>query len=548
MIRFHDNTIITKFVKNLIATTNIPTVDTWRSGDKVYSGCVYIADGYIVRAKITGYPKSIYDSDSNGNPYFYISDPYVFGKRYNCVTSPYISNINGYDSETHYYLGQYLRLLRDNKGVDLMPFYNCVNGRYISSHHIENGDLIIGNDLGSKVLSVPVRFNKVYTIAVDSQLPVQMICAIETPNGLKEIGTDSEKSYDIKTTYAKKIDAQFIKPFLYDKLLKFDAGQLIRNGSPLYQYNNYLRLLIQVPISDNSSVVVLEGDYTQTNPMYINGGYSYSEDIEKYTSGANFAINGLWSFSQVTSAIMENFYNKPFDIIQTGLYFSTKQTGGSWTDPDIFIWNDIRFTYDGKNTFIAYFRVNDSVRGTQSWYKVCQSTIDSGNWDTDINGRGDASIINTGSTYRNVESKFLSVLCTLATNSTQVQVNNPSTTEEKTNIIDNRTISQLGLLYLNDSHTYAFSDRLIEYLLENVITQNDEISQDIVRVQNYITSNKNYNKNGSVYGGVYSKGIWDDKMQKYLLDLALTSNKMKYPKKVDINGYVDKDVEYLVSD
>jgi len=36
---------------------------------------------------------------------------------------------------------------------------------------------------------------------------------------------------------------------------------------------------------------------------------------------------------------------------------------------------------------------------------------------------------------------------------------------------------------LNDKVSYPFADRLIEYLLENVINNRDEIGEDIVRIR-----------------------------------------------------------------
>ena len=46
-------------------------------------------------------------------------------------------------------------------------------------------------------------------------------------------------------------------------------------------------------------------------------------------------------------------------------------------------------------------------------------------------------------------------------------------------------ISELSLARFNDQITYAFSDRLIEYLLLNAITGEDEFSEDIIRVQQW---------------------------------------------------------------
>jgi hypothetical protein len=54
--------------------------------------------------------------------------PYVFGQEYFNITGNYKSDLLGYDATTHFYLGQYLRMMRDIYDLDLMPFYNCYSG------------------------------------------------------------------------------------------------------------------------------------------------------------------------------------------------------------------------------------------------------------------------------------------------------------------------------------------------------------------------------------------------------------------------------------
>ena len=53
-----------------------------------------------------------------------IISPYVHNNYNKCFNSTYTSYISGYDSETHKYLGNYLRMIRDITNVDLMQYYN----------------------------------------------------------------------------------------------------------------------------------------------------------------------------------------------------------------------------------------------------------------------------------------------------------------------------------------------------------------------------------------------------------------------------------------
>lgn len=110
---------------------------------------------------------------------------------------------------------------------------------------------------------------------------------------------------------------------------------------------------------------------------------------------------------------------------------------------------------------------------------------------------------------------------------------------------------------------YAFDNRLVEYLLLNTITNNDDISENITRVQTYLLSNHNATNNKIIideneehkikdfalsnnnnYNHI--KGVWDNQLRMYIYDLI--TQHWKTPKTTDISGYVDKDVETIIGD
>ncbi len=98
--------------------------------------------------------------------------------------------------------------------------------------------------------------------------------------------------------------------------------------------------------------------------------------------------------------------------------------------------------------------------------------------------------------------------------------------------------SPLQLLQVNTNEQYAFADRLIEYLTENVILPDgEEIYDDIRRVQKVMTWN-----NGTNNYSISIPGVWDSKMSKVIYEYMTTRD---LPKEVkhDLLGYVDKDVE-----
>ena len=59
--RFYDNTIETKFIKQLVATTNVPLISTWKDGDFAIRDRMYISSDAIWRCNHTGFPSHLQD-------------------------------------------------------------------------------------------------------------------------------------------------------------------------------------------------------------------------------------------------------------------------------------------------------------------------------------------------------------------------------------------------------------------------------------------------------------------------------------------------------
>lgn len=374
---FYKNTIASKFIKNLIATSNIPTIDFYRDDSNVVDGGYYIKNNSIVKAKI----------DVNNNISYKAIQPYVFNEKYDGFTSSYQSSVIGYDSETHRLLGEYLRAIKGNFNINLMPFYNCFNDSYIEDIDIEDGKIIdnyTGDDL-YKIISVPVKFNTTYTIAIDCGTPIQVANILYGPRGHINIyGIDEKNKLD--SNIELYVNSSFKNPFTYTTTV---------SNSVTYPYSRYLRMIIKVPASNKSSIVVLEGDYTNLPKWDL-------ERVNYYTSG-----------------------------------------------PEII---------------------------------------------------GDLP----------------------------------------------KKLSQLSLLQINDNNNYPFSDALLPYLLLNVIDPLDDIENNIIRIQQYASSNINSVVNNTTpFPANYTPGIWSDELRDYLYTLTTESSNIM--SKLDINGYVDRNVEKIIT-
>ena len=101
----------------------------------------------------------------------------------------------------------------------------------------------------------------------------------------------------------------------------------------------------------------------------------------------------------------------------------------------------------------------------------------------------------------------------------------------------------LSLLRLNTQETYAFSDRLLEYLLGAVIDKNDIYSQNIAKVQTALAHQfPDYRK--AFLTGELRKGIYDDNIPAYVQ--TLVEDYARLHNIYDQDGGVNADFERLL--
>ena len=424
--RFNENNMLTKFIKNLLSTAYIPSVKVWKPGDSIVNNTFYIADNYIVKA----IKSSLTNIDTSNiiplnSEYFEVIEPYIKGKFYRGISSNYNSNTATYDPDTHYYLGQYLRMIRDLDGINLMPYYNCWDGTYSDKIRInynlekwveeivedKNGEdvkiqipkytfkVIQNNTLndGVKVLIVSIKFDTKYTIYLDNNMPT-LISPVYY-DGINIIpNTELVKQSKLVDRITKN------NPYILEPISTSFISDL--NDTK----EDYLNLLIQLPETNSSAIVVLEGDYS------------------------------------------------------------------SWK---IFKDNRLPKTHYGEAL--------------------------------DYNKDGDKLSISQ---------------------------------------IENYFKSGIDLIHSATNQNYAFSNRLVEYLLLNIIGKDDSISQNISRMQVYAGTNKSSKLNGIKFDRYNSTtGVWDLNLRRYSYDVATSfemTSEGKKPISFDVNGYIDKDTEAII--
>ena len=209
------------------------------------------------------------------------------GYTYNLKIRNYTKNLkiqnNVYDSYTHEYLGDYLRFQRDYRNINLMPLYNCFSNTLCPRLNI-NFDVVEDvidsstnkvtkkgyvakfdtRETNYKIYMIPIKLFQKYTIAIDCFTDVEVCCGFY---GKYQYGS----AYDTiaEDTYRCFNSMLFNKPVLYDPAAGLKKYLDPRHPLEIAQHESDLKLFIKLPISNKSSIVILEGDYTEYTPSTI---------------------------------------------------------------------------------------------------------------------------------------------------------------------------------------------------------------------------------------------------------------------------------------
>ena len=260
------------YIKELLKEFNLPKYSVATDDTIFYKNKLYIRDLGIYRY--------------NGSNLVNEADYYFNRPMLNMTTNMDITT-SYYSTDMHEYLGNYLRFIRDYTGLNLMSLYNCFSNRVIYP---------INYDEHYTYYAIPVKFNQIYTIGLDSSVPVEMYCCLWDTVSITNLGDKiwsiSSSDSEMSLTYSEYLrnETKVIcnnciinKPFIYDKLKYFDATKF------LSQEDN-VKLVIKLPITNKTSITVLEGDYsfnTVVDNNLTTTGYFGDEDI----SGRKYLIN-----------------------------------------------------------------------------------------------------------------------------------------------------------------------------------------------------------------------------------------------------------------
>ena len=259
MQEFFKSTIESKFIKALLYNIPVPIIPTVGTGDFVLNGYSYIYNGYVMKCIRTGFLGS---SAKYRNLY-----PFIFGTHYILFSERFMSSSDAYDTQTHEKLGDYLRCYRDITGIDLMPFYNCFSGNYLPNAKINTNGVFLKKVDEYKTIKIPIKFNKTYTVALDCNSQVKMACAFLDQNQLLDVTLNGTDINELIWSKEGAIQIYSTMSFNRPQTYKINNTTVYYGENEcrfFHKYEKDLYLLIQLPIKNDSSVTILEGDYLDT--------------------------------------------------------------------------------------------------------------------------------------------------------------------------------------------------------------------------------------------------------------------------------------------
>lgn len=366
MAKFNDISVETRFIKSILKNSFIPIAPTISEGDLMVGGAIYSYNNHIIECESTGVFGSKYTREaicshmSICGPDFicgvgvrpaeykiiYHYTPYTFEPG---ISSSFISTMNGYDCDTHKYLGKYLRYFRSTSGINLMPYYNCFTNKDTTLVSL-SGIKVLDKPNNDKVVwSIPILLNKKYTIFLESSSPVSIGATFLNDTGrISTIIDGQETLLDslLGSNVGQYQSLQITSPITFDT---------VTTNPKLFEYEDYLYMLIQVDKNHLGAITVLEGEYSQSGCRFISNSQFRGEDIIDF---APEVIPSLGTISNIKSTpfsdrlieyLTQNAIT-PVDNIRNNIKkvkerLNLKDTKDIWTNSLLYILFNNYFTY-----------------------------------------------------------------------------------------------------------------------------------------------------------------------------------------------------------
>lgn len=534
MFNFNNTHIFTGYLKQLLASFNLPTckvythefarhVENYHEDDpRIVKSFDSLSDGASNRMAVrVNYlldhrlGNLFYDRETK-HSYWRFSDVLVYNedKYIPGLTRKLVSPGPRYDTETHEYLGDYLRFMRDYYDINLMPLYNCFNDKICTNIYFTT-DI---NRPAYNGLSTDEETHWHLNTASGVKATEQMLGL--TGSGFDPL-EDGEIFVDITTKrWAIRQRGRTFVTQLASRTVTFDSLD-----------PNYKIYAIPVKLFENYTIA-------------IDCAPGFEVFCGLYKTSIESSAKALDLFSRTYKKFNNTIFSQP--VLFDGLSVET------WPDETATELLDIN-----KMCRCDIINREQDLRLFIKIPVSCKSTITI--LEGDYRSYNDTKYDLTARTYDNT----LEETWKYKQNHTVLNFEYEGSkldreAEQKTlNESGFKPISKLQLLAFNTHESYPFSDRLVEYLSGSAITSADEIADNIRRVQKVMNQNQHYFK---------IDGVWENKIQKIAYDYVINSGPIvlsptadqlidrrqglhptvghvSKSRMYDTLGYIDKDVE-----
>lgn len=253
---FEDNTIKSLFIKYFISSNYQPMIRFYNRDSYYFKDFIYLKDKNLVQCISDG---------NKENAKFKDLGPYLKDKFYPNINTKFTSRYSNYDSQTHYYLGQYLRFIRNVEGLDLMPFYNCFNNNIVSGIEFSNEG--IRNTVENptyEIALIPIKYNTKYYIYTNNIDNLHIdYCFYNNGNIINFLKTVNDSTENVLKDLSKTYPGvSFRNPaIITTKDIVNDNISDISLAKRLTFNEENFYLAVKLPKTHKYSLVILEGDY-----------------------------------------------------------------------------------------------------------------------------------------------------------------------------------------------------------------------------------------------------------------------------------------------
>ena len=321
MYHFNENNLITGYIKELLHNFNLPTCEVFVPNQTViYPETNYIYNDFLVKTRsnvsVGIYDDIIINKNTETDMADYVCS-YVFGSKIPNITKNLKLNSILYDTYTHEYLGNYLRFIRDTKGLDLMMFYNCFSDKLVTN--------LIYNDFNAdnmkyKIYAVPIKFDKKYLIGIDSDSQVEFACGLFDGNvQVTSINTGNDSTDN--SLY--KISHKTFNAISLNNPIEYSVNSVdMENNILIKKYESCLTLFIKIPTQNKSTISIVEvSGIAEQFKQHIDGGITelalpIGSNFSEYpTKLSLFKINDNISYP-FADRLLEFLFGQTIDLTE----------------------------------------------------------------------------------------------------------------------------------------------------------------------------------------------------------------------------------------